>query len=113
MIQGALERTIKIDQLARQVFKLARDSLLLKMRFLDMALFRLELVPYDWHLATDGQYLYYDPEYLLRRYKTERNAVPRDYMHVLLHCIFWHPLVRAPGRHPGRLPERPLDSSIL
>lgn len=94
-MEQVLERAGKIDALGRQVFKLARDSLLLKMRFLDMALFRLELIPSEMSLATDGQYLYYDPEYLLRRYKTERNAVVRDYMHVLLHCIFWHPFVGA------------------
>lgn len=75
-MEEAMERAKRVDALARQVFNLARDSLLLKMRFLDMALFRLELEPSDWHLATDGQYLYYDPEYLLRRYKTGKNAIP-------------------------------------
>lgn len=92
-MEEILERAQKLDILARQVFKLARDSLLLKMRFLDLALFRLDLVSSDIHLATNGQFLYYQPEYLLRRYKTEKNAVVRDYMHVLLHCIFWHPFV--------------------
>ena len=83
----------RIEALARDIFSQVRTSIVMKMRFLDMAVFRLKPFPTEINLATDGSFLYYDPIWLLKRYSDESGSVTRDYMHVLLHCIFRHPFV--------------------
>ena len=78
-------------QLAREVLKLSRNTLLVHLRFLDMALSRLRPVATDLaELATDGQFLAYDPGFVLRRYKQAKELPVRDYLHVVLHCVFRH-----------------------
>ena len=89
----AMERVPRMVSVAREIFSQVRTSIVMKMRFLDMAVFRLKPVPVPVSFATDGNFLYYDPARLLKRYRAESNRVNRDYMHVLLHCIFRHPFV--------------------
>lgn len=83
----------KMRDIANEIFSQVRTTIVMNMRFLDMAVFRLKLVPEKISLATDGQHLFYNPVWLLKRYRQESNAVTRDYLHVLLHCIFRHPFV--------------------
>ena len=78
----------QVNDVAREVFSQIRTTIVLNMRFLDMAVFRLKLVPERITLATDGEHLLYNPVWLLKRFRRESNAVVRDYLHVLLHCIF-------------------------
>lgn len=85
----------KMRDIANEVFSQVRTIIVMNMRFLDLAVFHLKLVPEKISLATDGQHLFYDPVWLLKRYRQESNAVTRDYLHVLLHCIFRHPFVNA------------------
>ena len=85
----------KIADISREVFSQVRTTIVLNMRFLDMAVFRLHPIPENMTLATDGNYLYYHPLWLLKRYQQESNAVNRDYLHVLMHCIFRHPFVHS------------------
>ena len=81
----------KKSQLAGEVIRLARNTLLVHLRFLDMALSRLIPVETDLtHYVTDGLYLGYDPDFVLQRYKQEQNTPVRDYLHVVFHCIFRH-----------------------
>ncbi len=78
-------------QLAREVLKLSRNTLLVHLRFLDMALSRLRPAATDLaELATDGQFLAYDPGFVLRRYKQAKETPVQDYLHVVLHCVFRH-----------------------
>ena len=80
-------------KIAQDIFSQVRTTIVLNMRFMDMAVFRLKPVPEKVSLATDGENLYYDTLTLLRRYREEPKAVTRDYLHVLLHCVFRHPFV--------------------
>ena len=81
----------KIDNLARDVLKLSRNTLLVNLRFLDAALSRFELHPYaDTSVATDGHLLLYNARHILSCYKTEKEASTRDYLHIVLHCVFQH-----------------------
>ena len=84
-----------IEAISREIFSQVRTTIVLNMRFLDMAVFRLRPTAENTTLATDGERLYYGPNWLLRRYQQESNAVTRDYLHVLLHCIFRHPFVHS------------------
>lgn len=73
---------------------LSRNTLLVNLRFLDMALSRLSPVSNDKvTLATDGTYLAYGPTHILRCFKEEQERTTRDYLHVVLHCIFSHMFV--------------------
>lgn len=80
---------------AQEVLKQVRTTIVLNMRFMDMAVFRLRTYPENVTLATDGNWLFYNPIWLLKRYQNENNAVARDYLHVLLHCVFRHPFVHS------------------
>lgn len=74
----------QMEELAREVFSQVRTSIVMKMRFLDMAVFRLKPFAAPVTLATDGDHLFYHPVWLLKWYREESSAVTRDYMHVLL-----------------------------
>ena len=86
----------RADGLAREVLDLARSTLLVHLRFLDLALSRFTPVSYPGTLATDGQKLFYDVYYLLNAYRQEQNRPVRDYLHMVLHCVFHH-LFTGPG----------------
>ena len=82
----------KILELSDQVLSLSRDNILVNLRFLDSALAGLQrsVKKGSSCLATDGAYLYYDPVYVLKQYQEEPRWIARCYLHILLHCIFYH-----------------------
>ncbi len=82
------------NALALEILELTKAGLLVTLRFLDMAL--CQLVPQSqpiMALATDGRLLYYDTSYILDRYKNSREDVNREYLHMIMHCIFHHPFI--------------------
>ena len=86
-----------LEELAAKLMDMTKSTLLVNMRFLDLALNRLKLhatwgVPY----ATNGTDMCYEPKHVLSRYKMEHELPARDYLHILLHCIFRHMYV-SPG----------------
>ncbi|MBQ3277423.1 MAG: metallopeptidase [Oscillospiraceae bacterium] len=81
------------NRLALQVLELDRNTLLVHLRFLDRALSRLRPVPGAEALSTDGRYLYFNGRSVLTRYREEREQSVRDYLHVILHCVFRHMFV--------------------
>ena len=86
-----IEQQNKAEQLAREILVLSRNTLLVNLRFLDAALSQFELVPVEESsLLTDGQDLYYNPRHVLRTFKLQKETVVRDYLHVVLHCVFRH-----------------------
>ncbi|MBP1757413.1 MAG: metallopeptidase [Firmicutes bacterium] len=59
---------------------------------MDVALCQLEFVPASGvTLATDGQNLFYEINWLLSGYRLSREKISRAYLHMVLHCIFHHP----------------------
>lgn len=81
----------KLNKLARDVLLLSRNTLLVNLRFLDMALSRIRLQQAEgFTMMTDGEILAYDPEYILQQYKEEKELPVRDYLHVVFHCVFRH-----------------------
>ena len=84
----------KVSSLAGDVLRLSRNTLLVNLRFLDRALNVFKLSTTDkTTLSTDGEHLYYNPVYVLQRYKKEKEAIVRDYLHVVMHCVFQHMFV--------------------
>lgn len=86
------ERQEKAAALSKKVMQLARDNIVVNMRFLDASLSRLtpEIRMGLNGAATDGTKLYYDPFWLLARYKEQPGFPVRLYLHMLFHCIFYH-----------------------
>ena len=84
------EQQKQLDKLARDVLILSHNTLLVNLRFLDSALSQFELVPYDGSLATEGRHICYNPIEILKRYKNEKEVSVRDYLHLVMHCIFRH-----------------------
>lgn len=82
----------KIEQYASELMLLARDTITVRFRFFDAALTRLTPVSRAgiFGFGTDGSHLYYDPVFLLQNYMEEPNIAVRAYLHILLHCIFFH-----------------------
>ena len=62
----------------------------MNLRFLDSALSQFKLVSYDGSLATEGRHICYNPVEILKRYKSEKEVPVRDYLHLVMHCIFRH-----------------------
>lgn len=90
-MEAGLQQTPQ--ELAAKIMEFARDQMMVAMRFLDRALFRMPMVATDTvaSCAVDGERLYYNEEYVLRAFKRERNACTRAFLHMILHCIFSHP----------------------
>ena len=81
----------RINKAARDVLRLSRNTLIVNLRFLDVAISRLEPVPIDnLTLATEGIHFGYGPKFLLKRFKDAPEQTARDYLHVVLHCVFSH-----------------------
>ena len=91
-IDSEIERMNKIDRLAQDVLFLSRNTLLVNLRFLDMALSQFTFIPYsDAHpISTDGKYLAYNDIEWLKKYKKEKEETTRCYLHTVLHCVFRH-----------------------
>ena len=70
------EQTEKAAKLSNRIIHLAQNTLLLNLRFMDSAIFRLSPKAAETTLATDGRYIYYGTEYILKRYKSEQKNKP-------------------------------------
>lgn len=90
-----MENYSKVDKLARDVLVLSRNTLLVNLRFLDLALSQLSYVNAITTVSTDGKRMYYDPLHILKIYKEEKEDTTRGYLHIIMHCIFRHMYVHS------------------
>lgn len=90
-----LKRRLEEDRLGADIVDECRVQLMLKFRFLDLALWRMSLEPLRVHaaypLATDGRRVAYDPPRVIARFRESFEESVRDYLHLVMHCIFRHP----------------------
>ena len=85
------ERNEKLNKLAKDVLILSRNTLLVNLRFLDRALSNLVLYPIENQgLMTDGRHLLYHPKTIAEHYKLAREIPVRNYLHIVMHCVFRH-----------------------
>ena len=83
-----------LSELAARAMTLARNHIVMHLRFMDMAVFRLRAAPADTSYATEGMHLFYGEKHVLRRYlRFDQQGLSRDYLHILLHCVFRHPFI--------------------
>lgn len=86
------KRELAFAGIARDILREAQTELYMNMRFLDVALSSLSLMP-DSGIritGTDGTYLYFQPEPVAGLFRRGREAVNRQYLHSILHCLFAH-----------------------
>jgi len=80
------------NEMAEKVIIFTRNELYLDLRFLNLAL--SSLIPKADNslstFATDGIYLSYSAEQILRVFKSNPRFLARAYLHSILHCIFSH-----------------------
>ena len=85
------EKLKKLEKLAWKIIKLSKDTLVTNFRFLDLALSVHDIIlTNEIYLATDGKTIAYDPLYVYRCYSDNQCIPTRDYLHVVLHCIYKH-----------------------
>lgn len=92
------EKQQRMEELAREILQLSRSTLLVNLRFLDKALSQFTLIPKKGMLAADDQHIYYDAWRVLQRYRTFKEQPVRDYLHMVLHCVFRHSFVNTLNR---------------
>lgn len=83
-----------------RILAASRSSLYFAMRFMDMALcaFEYKAAEGNRYAGTDGNAIYFAPDYLMDLYEQEVRLVNRLYLHMTLHCIYRH-LFRIGGRN--------------
>lgn len=89
----AAERNEQLMSLAEEVLDVARNRLLVNLRYMDAALSFHGRAVYDGTVGTDGRSIFYEPVHILRVYRDSKESVTRTYLHIVLHCIFYHPFV--------------------
>ena len=89
--------------MALEIVDESRVQLMLKFRFLDLALWRMPAEPVHvqgrYWLATDAQKIYFEPYSALMRFEQGFDEAVRDYLHLVMHCIFRHPFDETHARH--------------
>lgn len=101
------------ERLGQEILFAARNELYLAMPYLDAALCSLRFEPsgtVTLSLATDGECLFYDGNYLAERYLRGRTGINRAYLHVILHCMLRH-LAKKHGRN-GALWDLSCDAAV-
>lgn len=90
-----MEKSEQINKLAYDIMRLSGNTLIVHLRFLDSAMSLLHLVRVDdtGFVATDGRHILYDPVTVLKMYKSSNELVTRNYLHMLMHCVFRHNMV--------------------
>ena len=92
-----MEKNDKYIELSEKIINAAHNSILLKLRFLEIAMGNLEWVPSNKLLlvegrgyACDGKSIFYDPEVMLADFKHDQERIVNLYLHIILHMIFHH-----------------------
>lgn len=80
------------EEMSVKIISFLQQELYLDLRFLKLALSALQPKADDrlHTFATDGAYLYYSKEQLLRVFQSNSRFLERAYLHSILHCIFSH-----------------------
>lgn len=96
-ILSDLQKEEKVNNLAEEVLKLSRNTLVVNLRFMDKAISILKpVVLYGFNnITVDGENIGYDPVFILQAYKKEKELPVRQYLHMVFHCIFQHFFVSA------------------
>lgn len=93
------EKITQLEQLGRRLLSYSRRELYLSMRFFGTA---LEALPFRMRkdirgLGTEGEALYFHTPMLAAMYEENPAMLNRACLHLLLHCLFYHPFWKQAG----------------
>ncbi len=89
-----MDKIKRAEEIAVQILKYSRNELLVSLRFMDLALCKLEYKLEDIKtVATNGEYFYFNPKYVFGLYEAGNSELNHTYLHMIFHCIFYHPFV--------------------
>lgn len=79
-------------EMAGKVLTFTKDEIYMELRYMEYALSGLTFKASEdiKNFATDGIYMYYSPEQVIRLFKNNQKYLDRLYLHIVLHCIFSH-----------------------
>lgn len=82
----------KVIALAQDIISLSRNTLIVNLRFMDKAISMLKLVVLEGfnNVTVDGESIGYDPVFVAKSYKKSKTIPTRQYLHMVLHCVFQH-----------------------
>ena len=83
----------KAEHICDQILDLARNKLLVNLRFMSVPLSHHKRAKYDGTFGTDGEHLFSNTFYVLQCYSQSQEELYHLYLHTLLHCVFIHPFV--------------------
>lgn len=96
-----MDKTKRTEQIAVKIIKYSRNELLVSLRFMDLALCKLEYkMDNVARAATDGKFLYYNPTHIFELYKAGNSELNHSHLHTVFHCIFYHPFVNKKIEQP-------------
>ena len=78
--------------LGKKILQNCRNELYLDFPYLDGAFASLEYEADNniSTIATDGEKIYFNPEFLMKKYVEDSALIRRGYLHMLLHCLYLH-----------------------
>ena len=85
----------KINAVSAKIIDTSRNVIFLNLRYFTKSVNMLVPAVYKGSYATDGKRLFYDPSYLIQRYKTAERLPVHDILHLVLHCVFRHWFINA------------------
>lgn len=80
------------EQLAEEILLYCKQKIHKRYTFFSQPLYVLKIqcdVELD-SIATDGYYLFYNPDYIIKSFKKDRQTIYLAIIHVLLHCLLRH-----------------------
>lgn len=93
-----IENLQKMEALAAEILRMAKNKLLVNLRFLDVALSRPNpesAADKTTSVATDGAVFIYSPRHIITTFRLEEDMVTRTFLHLIFHCVFKHMFVNS------------------
>lgn len=88
------ERDRKARELSLEIMQLARNTIIVNLRFMDRAVCNISVVPdMRFGFAGNGRYIFYSPWTLIINYRQEQERITRDLLHCIFHNIFRHSFI--------------------
>ncbi len=82
------------SKIGHEILVSSRNEMMVSLRFLDVALSTFRFVPVPSprlaSIATDGEVIYFNPQFLIEQYKTSRSQINSLTLHMLIHCLYKH-----------------------